>query len=65
MTEPAVTAAKLLTPEQVAQRWAVPRSQVYRLARDGRLPCVKLGRYTRFLEDRVERFERSGGTDGE
>jgi excisionase family DNA binding protein len=49
--------SKLLTAEQLSQRWQVPTSYVYRLARDGRVPAVRLGRYVRFREDVIERFE--------
>ncbi len=52
---------KLLTPEEVAQRFQIPRSHVYRMARDGRLPCVSLGRYRRFRAEVIEQWERDGG----
>ena len=42
---------QLLTAEQVAERWQVPKSQVYRLTRDGAIPTVKLGRYYRYRLD--------------
>ncbi len=54
----------LLTPDALAERWCVPKSQVYRLTRDGRLPVVKLGRYYRYCLEAVESFESGGGTDG-
>src|SRR3954469_8846981 len=31
---------RLLTPDEVAERWSVPRAHVYRLAREGRIPAV-------------------------
>jgi hypothetical protein len=34
----------LMTAEDLAARWQVPTSQVYRLTRDGRIPVVRLGR---------------------
>jgi excisionase family DNA binding protein len=40
----------------------VPTAQVYRLAREGRLPVVRLGRYRRFRLEAVEAFEVEGGT---
>ena len=49
---------KLLKAEEVAERWGVPRSQVYRLAREGKVPAVKIGRYTRFHPDAVAEYER-------
>ena len=48
---------QLLTAEQLAERWQVPKSHVYRLAREGRIPTVELGRYKRFRVDEIERFE--------
>jgi excisionase family DNA binding protein len=51
----------LLTPEQVAERWQVKRSWVYRAARDGVIPCVRLGHYVRFEEETLREFERKGG----
>ncbi len=55
---------KLLTAEQVAERWQVPKSQVYRLARDGKLPTVSIGRYYRFNVSALEEWEREGGAVG-
>jgi excisionase family DNA binding protein len=55
---------RLLTADQVADRWQVPRAHIYRLSRQGRLPCVEIGRYRRWSLDAVEEFERSGGTNG-
>jgi excisionase family DNA binding protein len=37
--------ACLLTAGELAMRWQVPKSHVYRLTREGRIPTVKLGRY--------------------
>jgi excisionase family DNA binding protein len=50
---------RLLTAEEVAHRWQVPRSHVYRLAREGRIPTVELGRYRRWRLDQIEQFEQS------
>lgn len=48
---------QLLTADQLADRWQVPKSQVYRLTRQGTIPAVKLGRYYRYRLDAVERWE--------
>ncbi len=37
------------------------RNPVYLLARDGRLPCVRIGRAVRFRHQDVDAFIRSGG----
>jgi excisionase family DNA binding protein len=52
-----VVSAQLLTAEQLAERWQVNTSHVYRLAREARIPKVELGRYYRFRLDAIERFE--------
>jgi excisionase family DNA binding protein len=56
-------AATLLTAEQLAERWQVSVSQVYRLTRDGKVEPVRVGRYYRFRLDAIERFEIEGGSN--
>jgi excisionase family DNA binding protein len=51
----------LLTADDLAARWQVPKSHVYRLAREGKLPVVELGRYKRFRLVAIEQFEAAGG----
>jgi excisionase family DNA binding protein len=50
---------QLLTAEQLAKRWQVPKSHVYRLAREGKVPTVELGRYRRWRLDAIEQYEQS------
>jgi excisionase family DNA binding protein len=47
----------LLTANDLAERWQVPKSHVYRLARDGRVPVVRIGRYFRFRVASIEAWE--------
>lgn len=56
-----LTASQLLTAEQLAERWQVPKAHVYRLAREGRLPAVRIGRYYRFRTQVIEEWEQAGG----
>ena len=56
-------AGALLTAEDVARRWQVKPAHVYRLAREGALPAVRLGRYRRFRLESIETFESEGGTE--
>jgi excisionase family DNA binding protein len=52
----------LLTADELAERWQVPKSHVYRLTREGVIPVVRLGRYYRYRLEAIERWEsRSGG----
>jgi excisionase family DNA binding protein len=45
-----------LTPDEVAERFKVPRARVIRWAREGRLHGLKVGRAWRFTEDDVAVF---------
>jgi excisionase family DNA binding protein len=47
------TAVTLLTTQDVQRLMKVDRSTVYRMAEDGRLPAVKVGRQWRFPEDQI------------
>jgi excisionase family DNA binding protein len=51
--------ARLLTAEQLADRYQLTVAQIYRLTREGVLPHVKLGRYYRYRLEAVEAFERA------
>ena len=44
----------LLTTKQVQEIFRVDRSTIYRMAEDGRLPAVKVGRQWRFPSEHLE-----------
>lgn len=46
----------LRTAEEVAERLRVPKTWVYRAAREGHLPSVRCGRYRRFDDRDVDRW---------
>jgi len=52
-TEP--DAGHMMTAAELARVYHVPKSWFYELARQGRLPCQRLGRYVRFDQGAVER----------
>jgi excisionase family DNA binding protein len=58
---PAPGPRSLLTAADLAARWQVPESHVYRLTRSGVLPVVRLGRYYRYRVDVIEEWELAGG----
>lgn len=69
----AVTAKKLLTAEELAERWQIvckakPAQAVYRMTREGKIPrgaVVRLGpRCIRFSLEGIEEFEAAGGIQG-
>jgi len=47
----------LLTADDLAERWQVSKAHVYRLARDGRIPTVTIGRYYRFRAASIDAWE--------
>jgi excisionase family DNA binding protein len=49
----AAPSPNLLTTQDVQRLIRVDRSTIYRMAEDGRLPAVKVGRQWRFPEDRI------------
>ena len=57
--------SRLLTAEELAQRWQVPTGWVYAKCRAGELPKVPLpGKYIRFRLDVIEAFEKSNTNEG-
>jgi excisionase family DNA binding protein len=51
------TAIQLLNADQLADRWQVSKAHVYRLAREGQIPTVWIGRYCRFRLAAVQHWE--------
>jgi excisionase family DNA binding protein len=64
MSEAPLTASRLLTADDLAARWSVDRSFIYKLVKRGDLAAVKLGRVVRFSLEAVDDFEARKGTDG-
>jgi excisionase family DNA binding protein len=46
----------LLRPQDAADLLSVRLSWVYEAVRDGRLPCIHIGRHIRFLRTDLERW---------
>lgn len=63
MSATGLTAAALMTADDLAERWQVPRAHIYRLTRSGQLRTVRLGKYVRYTTAAVEQFEADGGTE--
>lgn len=64
----AATVDELLDAKQIAQRLKLPTNWIAEATRQGRIPCVKFGRYARYsLGEVIEaaRRERRGGLDDE
>ncbi|MFC1888872.1 helix-turn-helix domain-containing protein [Thermodesulfobacteriota bacterium] len=39
---------EILTPKQVCTYLSLPRSSLYKLCREGKIPCFKVGKHWRF-----------------
>jgi excisionase family DNA binding protein len=46
----------VMTVDEVAAYLRIPRSSVYRLAQQGKIPCQKAGRHWRFRRQALERW---------
>ena len=54
---------EVLTLEEVVEYLRIPKSSLYKLAQDGRIPCQKVGRHWRFSKEAIDRWlgeERKG-----
>ena len=52
----------ILTADEVADYLKIPKSTVYKLSQEGRLPCQKIGRHWRFLKSAIDEWlENSHG----
>jgi excisionase family DNA binding protein len=65
MDDRPLTASQLLTADDLAHRWQVDRSHIYKIARSGDLPVVRIGRVVRFRADDIEAWEMAGGSHQE
>jgi excisionase family DNA binding protein len=59
---PALLAEPLLTAAEVGTLLGnVPAKTILQYARDGRLPCVRIGKHVRFVRGDVDRALAAGG----
>jgi len=46
----------VMTVEEVAAYLRIPRSSLYKLAQEGRIPCQKVGRHWRFRREAIDQW---------
>jgi excisionase family DNA binding protein len=46
----------VMTIDEVAEYLRIPRSSLYKLAQEGRIPCQKVGRHWRFRREALDRW---------
>lgn len=47
---------EVLTIEELAAYLKIPKSTLYKLVREGKVPCQKVGRHWRFLKPAIDRW---------
>ena len=45
-----------MTVSEVAEYLRIPKSSVYKLAQEGKIPCQKVGRHWRFHRNAIDRW---------
>jgi len=50
----------ILTIDELAEYLKIPKSTLYKLAQDGRIPGQKVGRHWRFRRDVIDRWLEQG-----
>jgi excisionase family DNA binding protein len=56
--------ADVMTIEEVAEYLRIPRSSLYKLAQEGKIPCQKVGRHWRFRKEAIDRWLEEGPGEG-
>ena len=46
----------VMTVDEVAEYLRIPRSSLYKLAQEGRIPCQKVGRHWRFRRIAIDQW---------
>ena len=54
----------VLTIDELSAYLKIPKSTLYKLVREGKVPCQKIGRHWRFRKEAIDRWleEMHGGT---
>jgi excisionase family DNA binding protein len=51
----------VMTIEELSGYLRIPRSTLYKLAQEGKVPCKKVGRHWRFRKEAIDRWLEAGG----
>ena len=54
----------ILTITELSIYLKIPRSTLYKLAREGKVPCQKIGRHWRFHRDAIDKWLKYDGLEG-
>jgi len=56
---------EVLTIDELAQYLKIPKSTLYKLAQEGKVPAQKVGRHWRFRKEAIDRWLEQRGPDTE
>ena len=62
MAEPT---AEVLTIEELAEYLKIPKSTLYKLVREGSVPCQKVGKHWRFHKEAIDEWLRQHTEHGD
>ncbi len=48
--------SRLMTPDEIAVILRIARKTVITMAREGRIPCIRVGRFVRFDHGEIQRW---------
>ena len=54
----------ILTIEELSIYLKIPKSSLYKVVREGRIPCKKIGRHWRFRKAAIDRWLEASGLPG-
>lgn len=55
--------ASVITIEELSGYLKIPRSTLYKLAQEGKVPCQKVGRHWRFRKEAIDRWLEQGSAN--
>ena len=58
-------AERLLTSEQLAERWSIAKATIYAHTRNGSIPAVRIGRLYRYRIEAIRAYEVAGGGESD
>ena len=53
----------VMTIEELSDYLKIPRSTLYKLAQEGKVPCQKVGRHWRFRKEAIDQWLEQGGVN--
>jgi excisionase family DNA binding protein len=56
----AIEFPEVMTIDEMSQYLRIPRSSLYKLAQEGKIPCQKVGRHWRFRKAAIDRWLDDG-----